>query len=200
MLPTNGLASVITPGDAFSRIGGSALRIVLVIASLLVPPPCAAGPTLWRNIEAGMSVTQVQKLYPADKGSVHHKPKVTIIENVQQVGRCHPDVLVEHPAGTVEKVIVRGRYRGFPKEACSDEAAKAMLSKYGTPQDEDESSQETGGVITSGLFKGLDTTRTERQTKQVWVRDGVLITFERDDPDLDGLWRITYEVRQDIGL
>lgn len=173
---------------------------LMTLPILLAAEPAIAGPILWRDIEAGMPSAKVLALYPEQRGTIHHKQKSTIIENVQQVGRCHPDVLVEHPVGAVSKVVVRSRYRGFPKEACGDEAEKALLAKYGAPLDADETDQEVGGLITSGLFKGLDTTRTQRQTKRTWHRGGVLITFERDDPDVDDRWRITYEALEDIGL
>lgn len=158
------------------------------------------GRKLWQNIDAGMPAERVRELYPAQKGSVHHKPKVTIIEGVQDVGRCHPDVHVIHSKGSVERVEVHSRLRGFPAETCGDEAAKALLAKYGAPTDEDGTVQETGGIITSGLLKGLDTTRNERSIKQVWLRNGVLVTFDRDDPEVYDTWTITYEVPAESGL
>lgn len=176
------------------------VKLLLGASALVISAPCVAGPILWRDIEAGMPSSKVRELYPEQPGTIHHKPKLTVIENMQQVGRCHPDVVVEHPNGKVEKVVIRSRYRGFPKETCGQEAAKAMLTKYGAPLDEDGSEQEVGGLITTGLFKGVDTTRTERLTQQTWLRDGVLITFERDDPEVDDRWTITYEARNDIGL
>lgn len=167
---------------------------------LLGVQPAHAGTVLWRDIEVGMPAARVQELYPAVKGAVRHTLKSSKIEGVQQVGRCHPDVEVKYAAGLVEKVVITSRLRGFPKESCGDEAANAMLSKYGPPMAEDEDRQQTGGLITKGLFRGLDTTHTERETRQTWLRDGVLITFERDDPEGDDSWSITYQVQQDIGL
>ena len=175
-------------------------KIGLAILLLVSATSDAADVTLWRDIKFGMSADSVRQLYPARKGEVHHRPKTTIIENVQQVGRCHPDVHVEHADGTVTKVVIQSRFRGFPKESCGEDAWKALLAKYGVPHDKDGSEQETGGVIRSGLLKGLDTTRTERDTTQVWLNDGVLITFEREDPDLEDIWQITYEMPADIGL
>lgn len=175
------------------------LKHLMVIAAIY-PVPALAGPTLWRDIEAGMTPAQIQSLYPERPGEIHHTPKQTVIENVQQVGRCHPDVHVEYENGAVARVRIESRYRGFPKEACGDEASKAMLAKYGQPIAVDQAERDTGGLITSGLFKGLDTSRTERRTEQTWTRDGVFVTFMRDDPDVNDLWRITYEPQKDIGL
>ena len=119
---------------------------------------------------------------------------------MQQVARCHPDVHVNHPKGIVTSVTVESRYRGFPKESCGEDAAKALLAKYGSPTDTDRFEQPTGGLITKGLLKGLDTSRNARDTTQRWLVNGVLITFQRHDPDIDDTWSITYEVPQDTGL
>jgi hypothetical protein len=176
------------------------MKRALIIVVGLFSTGAVAGQPLWQNVEAGMTTEQIEALYPAVKGEITHKPKVSILENMQQVARCHPDVHVEHPAGTVTKVIVYSRYRGFPKESCGDEAEAAMLGKYGKPTSQDQNVQEEGGVITGGFLKGFDTTRNVRDTKSVWIKDGVLITFERADPEMDDIWKITYEPVQDIGL
>ena len=177
------------------------MRIALIGSFLFMASQSAqAGPVLWRDIEAGMTREQVQSLYPAVAGSIHHKPKVTILENVQQVARCHPNVRVNHAAGTVSSVTIESRYRGFPKESCGEDAAKALLAKYGAATDTARSDQPVGGLITKGLFKGLDTSRNAGNSTQRWIVGGVLITFERNDPDVDDTWHITYELPEDIGL
>ena len=173
---------------------------VLLIAFGFIASAALAGQPLWQNVEVGMTTDQLKALYPEVKGTITHKPKLSILENVQQVGRCHPDVQVMHPTGTVTKVVIFSRYRGFPKESCGEEAAKAMLGKYGPPNNQSEDIQEEGGVITGGLLKGLDTTRNVSDTKQSWLKDGILITFERYDPNGEDVWKITYEPVQDIGL
>lgn len=176
------------------------MRVALIAVLALAAVPAHAAPILWRNIEAGMSREQVQTLYPAVKGEVHHRPNATIIENVQQVARCHPDVRVNHPKDTVISVTIVSRYRGFPKETCGEDAAKALLAKYGAATDTARSDQPVGGLITKGFLKGLDTSRNAQDATQRWLRDGVLISFERNDPDGDDTWRITYEMPEDIGL
>ena len=177
------------------------MRLFFVAAvALCTTLPANAGVVLWQNVEVGMTLEQLRALYPEVKGTVTHKPKLSILENVQQVGRCHPDVLVEHPSGAVTKVLIRSRYRGFPKESCGNEAEKALLAKYGSPLSRDEDTQKTGSVIGEGLFMGLDTTRNARDYKLTWVDDGIIITLERFDPGVDDNWLITYEPKVDIGL
>ena len=174
--------------------------IFAVAAATAFSTQAQAGPVLWRNIDAGMAREQVQLLYPAVKGEVHHKANVTVIENVQQVTRCHPDVHVNYRSGLVATVTVQSRFRGFPKETCAEDASRSLLAKYGQVSAEDRSEQQVGGLISKGIFKGLDTSRAARDTKQQWLRGGVLVTFERFDPDGDDTWQITYEVPADMGL
>ncbi|QZP06824.1 hypothetical protein [Caenibius sp. WL] len=175
-------------------------HVAFVVAAYGVAAHGQEPVTLWRDIQVGMSAAKVWELYPEQKGAVHHKPKLTLIEGVQEVGRCHPDVHVDHPNGVVDKVIIYSRYRGFPKETCGGEAYKALLGKYGSPHGDDEAGRPTGGVVSSGLFRGLDTRRIQRDTKQTWVSNGVLITFERWDAGGNDRWFITYEASRDIGL
>lgn len=144
----------------------------------------SAAPTnqqiLWRDISAGMSAEQVQRIYPAVKGLVHHKAGETVIERVQQVGSCHPDVIVEHPKGMVTAVEISSRLHGFPATACVEDAEKALLGKYGSPAREERS-------------------KDGHSLKQVWLTNGLMITYEQSVYAQE-FWHVRYEIVKDVGL
>ncbi|WP_380873639.1 hypothetical protein ACFB49_42850 [Sphingomonas sp. DBB INV C78] len=163
------------------------MRFAIAAVTVLLSAPAIAGPPLWQNVSAGMSVDVLRSLYPPVKGKVHHKGDRTIIEDVQQIARCHPKVIVYHPGGIVSKVEIHSQMRGFPKETCGDAAATALIGKYGTPTATDEA--RTPNLLVP-----------QRDTFQTWIKDGVSIEFNRYNPETDDDWTIVYAPVKNIGL
>lgn len=167
----------------------------LLLTSVTAPAMAEDHPLLWRDISAGTTSEQLATLYPPVKGLVKHKKGFSIIEGVQKFGECSPSVNVSHYDGAVTSVIVQSKERGFLGGTCGDEAENALLSKYGKPLSRDESSTKV-----NGLYSGGAVGRDVRQIKMSWTSGSVIVTFKRDDPDLDDRWSITYEEVKDMGL
>lgn len=142
-----------------------------VATSILTLPLLAGVEALWKDINVGMSYSEVQALYPAVKGKVHHRKTSLRIESVAKIGSCSPDVEVYFTKeGIVRAVWMSSRQRGLPSTTCVTDAETALLSKYGKPLAEST---------------GDDT--------YVWRRDGMLVRFKRY-PGSDESWTIIYQV------
>ena len=142
---------------------------------------------LWRNIYVGMPASEVAELYPAVRGTIRHNRSFSELENVQQIGRCRPDVYIYYRNGLVESVYIEARSHGYPPDTCGNEAQDALIAKYGPSMDEDESSRK--GIVF-----------VERQIRKSWIANGVKIVMKRNDPDGDNLWTIIYEAADTSGL
>lgn len=106
--------------------------ITLLLSLALVAP--SGSPTLWRDIRSGMTYTEVQGLYPAEKGKVHHRKTWIAIEGVAQVASCRPEAQVYFDkAGRVRSVRLASKQRGFPATTCVDDVEAGLLAKYGEP-------------------------------------------------------------------
>lgn len=163
------------------RILGPATAAVLAIAA---PASAQPGQTLWKNINAGMPYSDVQALYPAVKGRVHHDRNSITIEGLASIGKCHPDVVVNFAKGVVRSVVLSARLRGFPATSCGEEAQTALVGKYGPPALAERGQQ----MILS------------RPATLTWSKDEVTIRFERPDPDGQDLWTIIYEPQSSVDV
>lgn len=142
-----------------------------IVLALSASGGLPAPPLLWKDIRAGMSYADVQVLYPAIKGKVHHRKSWIAIEGVAEVGSCRPEVQVYfNRAGAVASVWLSSRQRGFPATSCAEEAESGLLAKYGKP-----------------------TMRATDDDTYVWRRDNLLVRFRRSSSS-DESWRIIYEV------
>lgn len=81
-------------------------RLALGFAILMAAAPASAQ-TLWENIEAGMTVSQVRSLYPAGP-QTRYRPDRTMLRLHPLIEQCRADVHILHPAGRVEQVMLRG--------------------------------------------------------------------------------------------
>jgi hypothetical protein len=134
---------------------------------------------LWQKIAYGMSVSEVQALYP----DAQFRTKETIIRDFQVTPECEANVDIRHENGTVESVRLRGG--GAIAGRCADTVQAALGSRYGQPATQAE---ETGG----DFFRRPSTLIT-------WNRDGVTLRFKRF---LDGgigqrSWELEYSTYQD---
>src|SRR4051794_35107106 len=65
------------------------------------------GIALWRNIEDGMSVTQLRAAYPQGP-TVAYKDDRTVLADVPVIEGCQAKVNVMHPGGVVREIVMRG--------------------------------------------------------------------------------------------
>lgn len=164
-------------------------QFALIIAAMFAftPPALAAGddarPLLWDKVRSGMSLDEVRKLYPADGKAVKwHAEKQTEIEGVVILEGCKAEVEIQHPAGAVEVVKVKGK--GSLTGRCSDKVFSALAAKYGQP---DGRTQQSGSVL-----------RRAKATS-VWSREGVTMRFSWMDDNgtgggglLQSSWEMVY--------
>lgn len=117
------------------RAGWMALALGLTPAA-----PALAGDPIWRDIEAGMSADDVRALYPAgraDGRQVEHHRSKTELHGFLLMGKCKPRVEVLHPQGRVTGVSIWMEDAGFFRSTCAQDARAAVLSKFGTPDTQD---------------------------------------------------------------
>jgi hypothetical protein len=142
-------------------------QFALIIAAMtaITSPALAAGddtrPLLWDKVRSGMSVDEVRKLYPADGITIKwHADTQTEIEGVVILEGCKAEVEIQHPAGAVEVVKVKGK--GSIGGRCSDKVFSALSAKYGQP---DGRTEQSGSMM-----------RRPKSTS-VWSREGVTMRF-----------------------
>jgi hypothetical protein len=159
-----------------------ALFIALLISS--TPPAFAAGddtrPLLWDKVRSGMSIDEVRKLYPANGKTIKwHADKQTEIEGVVILEGCKAEVEIQHPAGAVEVVKVKGK--GSLVGRCSDKVFSALAAKYGQP---DGRTEQSGSVLRRG------------KATSVWNREGVTMRFAwmNDNGGGGGLLQSSWEM------
>jgi len=166
-------------------------KVVATALAFTAATPVFAGSVLWNNIESQMTTAQVHALYPSS-GSVHYHNDETVIDDVSITERCQADVHIDHPAGVVTRVRVRGK--GSLGGRCSETVLTGLSSRYGQPL----SRERTGGSILA-----------REGSIYVWNRpDGVTLRFKRyTNGALGGgglghaSWELTYStVTEEINL
>lgn len=104
--------------------------------AVLAPSPAFAGEPLWRDVEAGMTIQQVQALYPLNPGEgrkVEHHKSNTELHGFMTLGKCKPRVEILHPQGEVVGVRIWLRKQSVFEPTCFDEARLAVFAKFGPP-------------------------------------------------------------------
>lgn len=138
------------------------------------------GLVLWRNIESGMTVSQLRALYPAGP-NVSYKDNRTVLSDVPIIEGCQAKVNVMHPAGVVQEIVMRGE--GSIAGRCSLKIITALSGKYGEPLDKDK--------VHASLFG--------REGKNyLWTHDGVTLQFKRYTRGVlggGGLFAASWELR-----
>lgn len=164
---------------------------IVLLASSFISLPAIAAPILWDKVEAGMSKSDVEILYPEIKGKVKRKEGTTEIKNVVITGNCLAEVNLFYPSGSITKVVIKGN--GSIGGRCSDTVLTALSGKYGQPLDREE----TANSILA------------REGKiYVWSRPGVTMRFKRFTNGAFGggglaaaSWELTYTtISDDIAL
>jgi hypothetical protein len=143
-------------------------------------PAAPHGLILWRNIENGMTVTQLRALYP--RGSdVTYKEDRTILSDVPIIEGCQAKVNIMHPTGVVKEIVMRGE--GSIAGRCSLKLIAALSGKYGEPMDKDK--------VHGSLFG--------REGKNyIWSRDGITLQLKRYTSGAlggGGLFAASWELR-----
>lgn len=116
---------------------------------------------LWDKVRSGMTISEVRAAYPDDGKTIKwHDEKQTEIEDVTILDGCKAEVEIQHPAGIVKAVKVKGR--GSIAGRCSDKVFSALSAKYGQP---DGRTKQSGSLLRRG------------KTTAVWDRDGVTMRF-----------------------
>jgi hypothetical protein len=119
------------------------------------------GVVLWRNIEDGMTTTQLHALYPQGP-NVSYKGDRTVLGDVPIIEGCQAKVNVMHASGVVKEIVMRGE--GAIAGRCSLRIITALSGKYGEPLDKDK--------VHGSLFG--------REGKNyIWTHDGVTLQFKR---------------------
>lgn len=173
----------------------AAMLMTVSGAAVAAPQPVPAGvtiehgPTIWRNLKAGMDRTEVIALYPESQGTGsiigfemapgHYGALKFEYEWGEKVGKWRRKAL--------SKVIFEGN---------KDQAVAyaALISKYGQPVDRRDTTTETTGR--TGLM--ALTNGTSHETRSVWFSDGLMITYEASE---NAPWYyLTYEVKNATGL
>jgi len=121
-----------------------------------------SGTTLWGQVENGMTRSQVEALYPKQKGKIKHRKKQTEIEDVVILEGCEAEVEIQYENDVVDVVKVKGR--GSIAGRCSDKVFAALGAKYGQP---DVQRRSRGSIV-----------ETEGDIA-VWNREGVTLRFKR---------------------
>jgi hypothetical protein len=153
------------------------LRLAAVGLALLLSTPAGAQ-TLWRNIELGMPVTRLHELYPAAQ-HVKYEAAETLLEEVAITPECEAQVHIHHPAGTVERVVLRGG--GSMSGRCANRVLDALAARYGQAA----AREERRGIL--------------RRPSQdhIWNHNGIMIRFRRfggNDFGGGGLLRASWEI------
>ena len=149
----------------------------LVGLSLVVAVPAEAQ-TLWRNIELGMTVEQLQAVYPAGE-HVKYLADELLLEEVRITPECEADAHIRHENGAVVRVVLRGG--GSMTGRCANRVLDALAARYG----QSAAREERRGLL--------------RRPSQdhIWTRDGVMVRFRRfggNDFGGGGLLRASWEL------
>lgn len=151
----------------------------------LMATAAAPAQTLWRNIEAGMTKEQVRSLYPVGRGG---NASIlfgggTQVPIVVSEG-CNAMANIMHGGNAVHTVELVGDMSS-PK-TCGVGVLAGLRAKYGEPTDAKDVAESTRQV---GYLK-LQTTAPH--STYTWLKDGVTITFTRDDQATGAKWIIQY--------
>lgn len=114
----------------------STAAIAMTIGALALGATAANAEPLWRDIEAGMTVEEVQVLYPLNPGEgrkVEHHKRNTELHGFMTIGKCKPRVEILHPEGTVAGILIWMREEGILRRSCTEEARLALFEKFGPP-------------------------------------------------------------------
>lgn len=147
------------------------------------------GPTIWRNLKAGMDRAEVVALYPASDSfdGIHgfelapgHAGSLYFeYEWGEKVGKWR------------RKALSVVKFEGRTDKAV---AYQALLDKYGQPGDRRDTTTETRGR--TGIM--ALTNGTSHETRSVWFADGLMITYETSE-GVEG-YDVTYQVKNATGL
>ena len=150
--------------------------IVFLIAAQMAAQP---SPTLWRDIKAGMTPSQVQALYPQGQD---RKNRMWVVKKYPVLPQCPASVDIHYERGNVESV----KLSGAPSVGggCSALIREALLTRYGQPieaQDQRSFQDQRFGLNNDTLL---------------WARDGVTVKFHRvGDIGMNGpSWTMEYSV------
>lgn len=155
------------------------MRILLLFAALTFLPTSAGAQTLWRDVEAGMSVERLDALYPAAR--TMERGTVRRLDDVERVGDCTAHVVITVANGAVSRVTIFSQWydalagSALVFDECGDDAQAALTRRYGRPF-------ESRTVGTGEQF------RADR-----WMRGGVEIEFTRYGTASSDKWSITYK-------
>ena len=141
---------------------------------------------LWGEVTYGMPVQQARSLYPAGAKVRHQKDRIVIKDHVVSE-QCKADVNIHPPAGSVERVVVRGDASLAGR--CSAAVLAGLAKRYGPPSNQYQ----------------LDVTPLAREkTTYVWTQDGMTLRFKRyTNGGLGGgglggaSWELSYSTRED---
>ncbi|WP_278190099.1 hypothetical protein [Sphingopyxis sp. YF1] len=98
-------------------------KLILLATATFIATPATAAP-LWQNVEAGMTVKEVMRLYP----KANRKSKYVEIKKYEPIRGCKSEVRVMLDAGVVDSVVVTGE-----DKKCADRLYSALIGKYGRP-------------------------------------------------------------------
>jgi len=152
-------------------------KIAIVAVAVLFAAPVEAQ-TLWRNIELGMTVARLHELYPAAQ-HVKYEAAETLLEEVAITPECEAQVHIHHPAGTVERVVLRGGAAMGGR--CANRVLDALAARYGQAA----AREERQGIL--------------RRPSQdhIWNHNGIMIRFRRFGGNQwggGGLLRASWEI------
>lgn len=163
--------------------------------AVALPPPVPAGvtiehgPTIWRNLRAGMDRAEVVALYP-ESDSFNGIHGFEIAPN--HLGSLYFEYEYGEKVGKWRrKALTVVKFEGRADKAV---AYQALLDKYGQPGDRRDTTTETRGR--TGLM--ALTNGTSHNTKAVWFSDGLMITYESSE-GVEG-YDVSYQVKNPSGL
>jgi hypothetical protein len=171
-------------------MGEQMKKLGLAFLAALAPSSAFAVP-LWHDVENGMTADQVHMLYPRGD-HVEYKNDETVIHDYAVTERCHGDVHIDHPHGTVTQVRIRGGSSMAGR--CSEIVLDGLASRYGQPLSREHSH---GSIL------------AREGNIYIWHRDdGVTLRFKRFTNGAFGgggllaaSWELTYStVTENINL
>lgn len=136
--------------------------------AIFVATPAVAGTPLWQNVEEGMTIAQVQALYPAAR---LRRDRLDI-EGYRPLPACPSTVQVMFGQGRVHAIQIRGAI-GFMSD-CPADIELALKSRYGDPVDRD--------------FE-YPTILSAAERHLIWVHDGVAMRLRVLG---ERRWRVEY--------
>src|SRR6185369_1081366 len=139
------------------------MRHIIFALLGMTASPALAGTPLWQNVEEGMTVQQVQALYPngqLHRGGVFHGGHLDI-PDYRPIPDCPSTVHVYFEDGGAEAVVVNGR--GSILGLCADQVRQALLARYGQPVEDNSGSA----------------------ANYIWIHDGVVMRYR--EPDRSGM-------------